>query len=47
MTIAVVPFLFIIICLILTGAALGKPLGWVIILLAVVALLWQLVGPRL
>lgn len=42
-----VSFLFIIISLILLGALVGKPVGWVVILLAVVALLLQLVGPLL
>jgi len=34
-------------CLILTGAVLGRPIGWVVILLAVLALLLVLGGAHL
>lgn len=42
-----VPFLFLCIGLILLGAVTGKPLGYVVVLLAVLAMLIQALGPRL
>ena len=44
---SLVVLLLILICLILLGAVTGKPLGWVVCGLAVLALLLQLLGPRL
>lgn len=46
-TLSVVSFLIVIICLILLGAVTGKPLGYVVVGLAVLALVLQLLGPRL
>lgn len=38
--------LIILVCLILLGATAGKPIGWVVCGLAVLALLLQLLGHR-
>ena len=44
---SLVVLLIILVCLILLGAIAGKPIGWVVCGLAVLALLLQLLGPRL
>lgn len=43
---ALVIVLLLVVCVILLGAAVGKPLGWVAIGLGVLALLLQLLGGR-
>lgn len=35
------------ICCIIAGAVLGKPTGWVVLALAVLALLLEVLGPHL
>lgn len=47
MTTAIIPFLLLVICVILLGAVTGKPLGYVVCGLGVLALVLQLLGPRL
>lgn len=42
---ALVVLLLVVVSVILLGAAVGKPLGWVAIGLSVLALLLQLLGP--
>jgi hypothetical protein len=42
-----VPFIFLVICVILLGAVTGKPLGYVVCVLATLALVMQVLGPRL
>lgn len=42
-----VPFLLLVLCVILCGAHIAKPVGYIVVGLAVLALLLQLFGTRL
>lgn len=40
---SLVPIILLCVCLIIVGAGLGKPTGWVVLVLAVVALLFAVI----
>lgn len=44
---SLVALLLVLVAIIILGAAVGRPLGWIACGLAVLALLLQLLGPRL